>query len=202
MAVVQAYQSETGNGDRIDYVSDAVLARRAVTDPNAFGALYLRYADRIFRHCYRKLGTREAAEDATSLVFTKALSGIVQFDANRGTFAAWLFTIANHVLTDHFRVERRYFSVSDLPERIDPSRTPEEVAVAQEEAGDLRGALAKLAPREREVIELRLAGLSSAEISDVLGCQKNSVAQAQFRAIGRLRMLLGPGAAQQGTHDV
>ena len=35
--------------------------------------------------------------------------------------------------------------------------------MAREQAGDLRSALSKLAPREREVIELRLAGLSSAE---------------------------------------
>jgi RNA polymerase sigma-70 factor (ECF subfamily) len=78
----------------------------------------------VFRHCYRKLGTREAAEDATSLVFTKALAAIDRFDADRGTFAAWLFTIANHVLTDQFRVERRYLAVSELPDSIDPSQTP------------------------------------------------------------------------------
>ncbi len=202
MAVAQLRQSEMNREHQAEAMPDAVLARRAVADPNAFGALYLRFADRVFRHCYRKLGTREAAEDATSLVFTKALSGIAQFDANRGTFAAWLFTIASHVLTDHYRVERRYLAVSDLPERIDPSHSPEDVAVAQEQAGHLRAALAKLAPREREVIELRLAGLSSAEISDVLGCQKNSVAQAQYRAIGRLRALLVPGIAHQGHGDV
>lgn len=202
MAAVQAYQSETSTVDLLETVSDAVLVRRAATEPNAFGALYLRYADRVFRHCYRKLGTREAAEDATSLVFTKALAAIGRFDADRGTFAAWLFTIANHVLTDQFRVERHYLAVSELPEQIDPSRTPEEVAMAREQVGDLRSALSKLAPREREVIELRLAGLSSAEISEVLGCRRNTVAQAQFRAIGRLRGLLRPGVAQQGKDNV
>ena len=202
MAVAQLRQSEMNGDSQAEAGSDARLARRAVTDPNAFGALYLRYADRVFRHCYRKLGTREAAEDATSLVFTKALSGIVQFDANRGTFAAWLFTIANRVLTDHYRAERRYLAVSDLPEPIDPAETPEETALARERSGDLRRVLEQLAPREREVIELRLAGLSSAEISDVLGCQKNSVAQAQYRAIGRLRALLVPGSAHQGNRDV
>lgn len=202
MAVVQAYQSETGDVDLNEGASDAVVARRAVADPYAFGTLYMRYADRVFRHCYRKLGTREAAEDATSLVFTKALSAIRRFDADRGTFAAWLFSIANNVLTDQFRVERRYLAVSEMPDPVDPSQTPEEVAVAREQAGDLRSALGKLAPREREVIELRLAGLSSAEIAEVLGCRSNTVAQAQFRAIGRLRALLASGVAHQGLHDV
>lgn len=201
MAAVRAYQSQTGDVGLYERASDADLARRAVIEPS-FSALYQRYADRIFRHCYRKLGTREAAEDATSLVFTKALSAIGRFDSSRGTFASWLFSIANNVLTDQFRVERRYLAVSDLPDSIDQSQTPEEVAVAREQAGDLRRALAKLAPREREAIELRLAGLSSTEIAQVLGCRKNTVAQAQYRAIGRLRTLLGSDVAQKGQDDV
>lgn len=202
MAAVRAYQSQTGDVGLYERASDADLARRAVIEPSSFSALYQRYADRIFRHCYRKLGTREAAEDATSLVFTKALSAIGRFDSSRGTFASWLFSIANNVLTDQFRVERRYLAVSDLPDSIDQSQTPEEVAVAREQAGDLRRALAKLAPREREAIELRLAGLSSTEIAQVLGCRKNTVAQAQYRAIGRLRTLLGSDVAQKGQDDV
>jgi RNA polymerase sigma-70 factor (ECF subfamily) len=202
MAAAQAFQTEIRELDLTETVPDPVLAAQTVSDPYAFGELYLRYVDRVYRHCYRKLGSREAAENATSLVFTKALSAIGRFDGSRGTFAAWLFTIANNVLTDQFRAERHYRAVSEMPEQIDPARSPEEVAVAREQAGDLRNALAMLTPREREVIELRLAGLGSAEISEVLGCRKNTVAQAQFRAIGRLRGLLGAGATQQGKDNV
>ena len=202
MATVQAHQSQTGVIDSIELASDDTLARRVGSEPSAFGVLYQRYADRVFRHCYRKLGTREAAEDATSLVFTKALSAIGRFDADRGSFAAWLFSIANNVLADQFRAERRYQTTTELPDPVDPSQTPEEVALAQEQSGDLRRALAKLAPREREVIELRLAGLSSSEIGVVLGCRSNTVSQAQFRAIGRLRTLLGATGAHQGKRDV
>lgn len=184
-----------------DGSSDGGLARRAVSDRDAFSVLYLRYADRIFRHCYRRLGTREAAEDATSQVFTQALAAIERFDPNRGSFASWIFTIANNVLVDHHRIERRYLPGLMSYEPIDIAETPEETALARERASGLRQALCELPPREREVIELRLAGLTSAEISDVLRCQKNSVAQAQFRAIGRLRALLGSGVAEKGTHD-
>lgn len=202
MAAVRTYDPEIEDTDLLGHLPDAVLAGRAATDPRVFGTLYTRHADRMFRHCYRRLGTRESAEDATSLVFIKALSALGRFDAERGTFAAWLFAIANNVLTDQFRVERRFFATSELSDPVDPSHTPEEAAVAQEQASDLRKALLELAPREREVIELRLAGLSSTEISDVLGCQKNAVAQAQFRAIGRLRVLLGADVTQQGRDDV
>lgn len=202
MAAVQVRQSESKMSPHVEERADATLACAALLDASAFSSLYLRYADRVFRHCYRRLGSREAAEDATSLVFTKALGALDRFDPNRGSFATWLFTIANRVLTDHYRSQRRFVDAAEFPEPIDPDDTPEEAALARENAVDLHRALGQLAPREREVIELRLAGLSSAEISEVLGCRKNSVAQAQYRAIGRLRMLLAPGVTQQGTHDV
>lgn len=201
MAAVQARHSET-RGYRAQETHDAILAGEALRDSNAFGALYLLYADRVFRFCYRRVGSREAAEDATSLVFTKALAGLGGFDSGRGTFAAWLFSIANHVLADQFRSERRYLPGGEFDDIVDATQSPEEIALAREGAGELRRALGKLAPREREVIELRLAGLNSAEIGAVLGCRKNAVAQAQFRAVNRLRTLLGPGTALEGIDNV
>jgi len=202
MAVAQLRRYSAKSSNQLETKSDAILAQEATHDPNAFATLYLRYANQVFRHCYRRLGNREAAEDATSLVFTKTLTGLDRFDPNRGTFAAWLFTIAHHVSADHFRSQGRYVGTQEFPDPVDPAETPEEIALARDEAGNLRRALEQLSPREREVIELRLAGLSSAEISDVLGCQRNAVAQAQYRAIGRLRELLGPEAAQRGRNDV
>ena len=53
---------------------DAVLAARAAGDPAAFAPLYARYVRPIYRYCYRRLGTHEAAEDATSQVFAKVLA--------------------------------------------------------------------------------------------------------------------------------
>lgn len=185
-----------------DSVSDDVLAQLAATDRQAFSIFYVRYADRVFRHCYRRLGTREAAEDATSQVFTLALAAIDRFDPRRGTLASWVFTIANNVLVDHYRTERRYLPESTSYERADLADTPEEIALARERASGLHRALRELAPREREVIELRLAGLSSADISDVLGCQRNAVAQTQFRALGRLRTMLGAAPACKGKRNV
>jgi DNA-directed RNA polymerase specialized sigma24 family protein len=74
MAVVQAVShSESKMSPHGEERADATRERAALLDASAFSALYLRYADRIFRHCDRRLGSREAAEDATGLVFAKAL---------------------------------------------------------------------------------------------------------------------------------
>jgi DNA-directed RNA polymerase specialized sigma24 family protein len=54
--------------------SDAELVVMARHDPQAFAVLYARYLDPVHRSCTLRLGSREAAEDATSLIFAKVLA--------------------------------------------------------------------------------------------------------------------------------
>lgn len=75
--------------------SDAELVALAMADLRQFALLYTRYLDPVHRYCYRRLGSREAAEDATSAVFTKALAAFPRY--RDASFRAWLFTIAHHV---------------------------------------------------------------------------------------------------------
>ena len=52
------------------------------------------------------------------------------------------------------------------------------------------GALAKLTNEQRNVVELRLAGLTGPEIAEALHLSIPAVKSSQFRAYGRLRALL------------
>ena len=83
-----------------DHADDAAVAR-AQRDPTAFAPLYLAYVDPVYRYCYRRLGSREAAEDATSLVFERALRSLASFRG--GSFRGWLFTIAHNAVIDQLR---------------------------------------------------------------------------------------------------
>ena len=61
--------------------------------------------------------------------------------------------------------------------------------------------LAQLSPDQRQVVELRLAGLRSNEIGDVLGRSRGAVDAIQARAVARLRELLGAAnATTEGRH--
>lgn len=182
--------------------ADADLATRARSDPQAFAALYLRYVDAIHAHCHWRLGSREGAEDATSQVFAQALAALPRFDTDRGTFRSWLFTIANHVVIDHYRKTKPSTSIDAAFDIPDAASTPEEIAVSTERSEALRAALARLPPRERQVVELRLAGLTGPEISHVLGCSTGAIGVAQSRAVSRLRSLMGLDIQAEGTHDV
>jgi RNA polymerase sigma factor (sigma-70 family) len=81
--------------------TDQTLVERAQRDPAQFAALYDRYLDPIYAYCYRRLGTRELTEDATSQVFLQALAALPKFRAH--SFRAWLYTIAHNVVVDIHR---------------------------------------------------------------------------------------------------
>jgi RNA polymerase sigma-70 factor (ECF subfamily) len=180
---------------------EAELVARAKHDPRAFALLYARYLDPIHRHCYRRLGNRQAAEDATSQVFTKALAALPRFDERAGSFRGWLFTIANHVLADHFRAARSHRAIETAAEVADGTPSPEDLALAADAGRGLQEALARLPDGQRRVIELRLAGLTGPEIGRVLGCRAKTVDVAQFRAVARLRTLLGITVEPKGGRD-
>jgi RNA polymerase sigma-70 factor (ECF subfamily) len=180
---------------------EADLVARAKHDPRAFALLYARYLDPIHRHCYRRLGSREAAEDATSQVFTKALASLPRYEERAGSFRGWLFTIANHVLADHFRAARPHHPLDVAADLPDATPSPEDLALAADASRGLLEVLAQLPDGQRRVVELRLAGLTGPEIGRVLGCRAKTVDVAQFRAVARLRTLLGITVQPKGGRD-
>jgi RNA polymerase sigma-70 factor (ECF subfamily) len=175
---------------------DEVHAAAASQDRQAFAPLYDRYLDPIYRYCYRRLGTKEAAEDATTQVFIRALAALPNYQ--RGCFRSWLFTIAHNVVADAYSRaghDRRSATLADAMAVPDPDPSPEEIALTHTESLAIRDLLAHLAPEQRVLLELRLAGLTDAEIAQVVGRSHGAVRVALHRAIASLRDLL----TAQGT---
>src|SRR5262245_21264914 len=112
--------------------AEAVLVARAKSDPTGFAPLYAGYLGPVYRYCYARLGTKEAAEDATSLIFAKVLAALPRFDTERpsGSFRTWLFTIAHRVVADEFRGRRPVESLEAAAALPDIDPTPEDYAVA------------------------------------------------------------------------
>ena len=177
--------------------SDDFLASLAATDPVAFAELYRRYVGRIHRYCSRRLHDQSLAEDATSQVFLKALESLQRKRVDN--VASWLFAIAHNEVVDRHRRPPRDTSLDQLPEPLaSTSPTPEEEALAHSDSASVRLLMARLSPDQQRVIELRMAGLSTQEIQDVLGRGRSWVGVTQFRAMHRLRDLLhAPGEEGQ-----
>jgi RNA polymerase sigma-70 factor, ECF subfamily len=160
----------------------------------AFAMLYHHYLDPIYRYCYRRLPTAEDAEDATSLIFARALAALPR-QREEHALRSWLFAIAHNVVADHYRAQRPTLTLTAAAEVTDPARAE----TRSLEDDELRSLLARLPDDQARILELRLAGLTGPEIARVLGKSATAVKVAQFRAYARLRLLLGQTRAEAET---
>lgn len=168
-----------------------VAAARAEAGGVAFRLLYERYVRQVYRYCYLRLGSREAAEDATHEVFLKVHTGLAGYHG--GLFRAWLFTIAANVVVDaqrRNRGRRPPLPLDAAADVSDPRDVPDEVALARSEGDTLRAALRSLPSDQRAMVELQLADLSTREIANVLGRSQNAIRLLRFRAHQQLRSIL------------
>jgi RNA polymerase sigma factor (sigma-70 family) len=180
---------------------DAALVLAARTDLAAFEPLYRAYADRIYRYCLRRLDDPERAADATSTIFIKAMQSISTCQPD--SFRSWLFSIAHNVTIDAHRTRRIHAGLDDAAALSSLDATPEDAALSSEARLEIVALLNHLTPDQRQVVELRLAGLDGYEIADALGRSRTAVDTAQSRAVSRLRKLLGVTPAhsgKEGTH--
>ena len=188
----------------LDEAEVAATIARARRDPLAFAPLYRQLFPAVYGYCARRLGDPDEAADAAAQTFTRALAALPRFQPDPArpgvTFRSWLFAIAHNAVVDAERRRRRdprpldlddHSETSDpLGQLADAGPSPEEWAVAADEARRLQALLHQLTDGQRRVVELRLAGLTGAEIATSLGIRIGAVKSTQFRAYARLRTLL------------
>ncbi len=180
---------------------DTDLVARAQRDRQEFALLYRHYLPHVYRYCFRRLGSREAAEDATSQIFTQALAALPRFQDRGGSFRSWLFTIAHNVVADEGRRMRPAVAL-DLAEAVAGGvPAPDELVIRAEERQTLASLLRQLPPPQRQVLELRMAGLNAVEIAAVLGRSHGAIRKLQYRTLQRLRDMLGVTDTQEGVRD-
>jgi RNA polymerase sigma-70 factor (ECF subfamily) len=152
---------------------------------------------RVFRICYRLLGTRDEADTATQEVFLKAYralwsSGAAPLEEP----AAWLTRVAVNTCLDRLRSRRWRFwrkwvdpeSEALLQFRADDAPGPERQALAGEIAARLAEALSRLSERQRSVFVLRhYEDLSLDEVARVLALDVGTVKAHLNRAVVKLR---------------
>ena len=177
----------------VEQAGDAALAVRASKGESAaFGLLYDRHVEAIYRYVYYRVRDDAEAEDLTSDVFMRALKAMPRYEP-RQAFLAWLYRIARNAVIDRARRGNRQVPYEDAIEHpsADQIVVPDDEILAHSDNATLRGALAQLTPLQQEVIVLRfLEGYSTQEIAHIVGKREGTVRGIQFRAIGALRQLI------------
>ncbi|RLK60647.1 sigma-70 family RNA polymerase sigma factor [Actinokineospora cianjurensis] len=162
-------------------------------DTVAFGQLYDRYVDVVYRYVLFRVGDRELAEDVTSETFLRALRRITSVTYQGRDVGAWFVTIARNLVLDHVKSSRFRLEVS-TPEIRDSERVeagPEQQVMSKVTREALLGCVDQLGDDQRECIVLRfLQGLSVAETAEIMNRNEGAVKALQHRAVRRLAQLL------------
>ena len=165
---------------------DAALSAR---DSDGFGQLYEAHAGRSFTHVRARVGDPDLAEDLTAQTFLRAWQSIERYRPLPGRpFIAWLFTIANNLVVDHYRRSRRELVGVKGDPRDNGESDPERCALTGDLRDEIRRALARLKPEQQLVVTLRLVdGLDYAQISEITGKTPGALRVALCRALNTLR---------------
>ncbi|RJQ78064.1 sigma-70 family RNA polymerase sigma factor [Pseudonocardiaceae bacterium YIM PH 21723] len=162
-------------------------------DTAAFGKLYDRYVDVVYRYVLFRVGDRNLAEDITSETFLRALRRITSISYQGRDVGAWFVTIARNLIFDHVKSSRYRLEVStpELGDNQNVAPGPEAEVLAEATQAEVLRCVAKLNNDQRECIVLRfLQGLSVAETAKVMGRNEGAVKALQHRAVRRLAKLL------------
>ena len=157
----------------------------------AFDVIVERHRRHVYQLCYRFLGNHEDASDLTQDVFVRAFKGLRNFkgDAQLGT---WLYRVGVNACLN--RVALKKYKMETLePEAHIDQRSPDahELVARDERAVKMRRAIAKLPPKQRAALVLRMyQEMTHEEIAGILGSSVGAVKANFFHALGNLKRLL------------
>jgi len=172
-----------------------IVRRAQGGDSEAFGQLYDRYVDVVYRYVQYRVSSSALAEDLTSETFLRALRRIASYTWQGRDFGAWLVTIARNLIADHYKSGRYRMEVatSDLVEAgADRAQDgPEGEVLAGLTNAALLDAVRQLGSEQQECIALRfLQGMSVAETARIMGKNEGAIKALQYRAVKSLSRLL------------
>ncbi len=187
-----------------EHEDEKLLARIANADQDALSSLYDKYQRRIYSLVLRIVRNEDDAAEVMQDVFLQVWEKAGLFDQDRGSFGAWLATLAHNKAVNLLR-SRRYKKAA-LEVRQDAaelSANPGEATVErrtpldeQVESGERERMLALLEQiPEAQRVALTMAyydGLSQTEIAEALGVPLGTVKTRMRQGMIKLRdMLIG-----------
>lgn len=163
-------------------------------DGEAFGQLYDRYVDIVFRFIYYRVNDRGMAEDFTSETFLRALRRISTISYQGRDIGAWFITIARNIVLDHVKSARHRLEITtaDTIEGKESSPSPEAAVLDGLSSDRLMAAVKQLGAEQRDCVMLRfIQGFSVSETAAVMGKNDGAIKALQHRAVRKLAELVG-----------
>ena len=183
---------------------DPVVAAARDGDPDAVQTLLRLIKPTVVRYCRARIGGRDlsylSADDVAQEVCLAVLKVLPNYRDRGGSFLYLVRAIAANKVADAFRsvARDRAKPVPELPDQPlggSLGGNEPENHVLELDLGARLGRLMALLPRlHQEILALRIVvGLSATETAEALGISAGNVRITQYRALGKLRGMIGDG---------
>src|SRR3954466_2382570 len=134
-----------------------LVARLQRRDPQALAELYDRYGRAVYSLILRVVRDTGIAEDLVQEAFLRVWNRVNGFDAQKGSIGPWLLAVARNRAIDYLRsAGGRERNATEFDEADHPALyiDMERDILSSDKARIVKTAVEKLAPNQREVIEL------------------------------------------------
>ena len=176
--------------------SDTELIERLQRrDPQALAELYDRYGKLVYSVILRIVRDAAIAEDLVQETFLRVWNRVHGFDAGKGSIGPWLLAVARNRSIDYLRsASGRERNATEFEETDHPAlyTEMEHDILTTDAARQVKAAMQKLSPNQRQVIELAyFEGLSQTEMAERMGQPLGTVKTWVRSAPKNLRDQLG-----------
>lgn len=177
--------------DLVNEDDRALVAAFLAGRREAFDLIVERHQRNVYQLCYRFVNNHEDASDLAQDVFVRAFKGLRNFK-NESSLGTWLYRVGVNACLNRVTTKKVETEPIEAAQRMD-ARAPDALqeVLRGERAAEVREAIAKLPPKQRATLMLRVyQEMSHEEIAGVLGSSVGAVKANFFHALGNLKRLL------------
>ncbi len=142
--------------DRVEDTDEALLARVARGDRDAFARIFSAYAGKVKGYLLRLGAPAAAAEDLAQDAMVSIWRRAASFDATKAKASTWIFVIARNAWIDKLRREKTelaYRSVVIFTEESD-DESPDDATMRGETEEQVSAAMSLLSEEQQQVVRL------------------------------------------------
>jgi RNA polymerase sigma-70 factor, ECF subfamily len=178
---------------------EKLLERARPGDIEALGDLCTRFYPKVLRYMHYRVAA-DLAEDLTGEVFVRVLRNLAK---QRGSFHAWLFRIAERVVTDQRRsagAKKRTMMTPMTEQHHQQAADKTDVAETVAARVDLEQAIEGLSDDQRQLVTLKfIEGLGNEDVASIMDRSLGAIRVLQFRALSELRSLMAGKEVRGGA---
>ena len=182
---------------RIETAAAVSTGPAAAADEALCRLWYEAHGSAVYNYFRFLVRSPDDAEELTAETFLRVVRHASRYDEGKASARTWILRIAQNVMRDQWRTERRrkHLPVDSLRDLAIDAPSSEERLIREEQVAQLLEGISALPEADQELISLRYSGgLDHREIASLLGIREAAVRTRLWRALGRLReMVEGEG---------